>query len=146
MRLYRAYSTLERFTFGDEVFADVGVCWFTQRNGFPGAPDDLLQSCDGYSLGALQELFTQDEIGQLRAWLREHGGPELSVEQVRLPLPATAAGQMARCFSPNREGFLKLDTGLPFKVGGFFTLMEWDEVEQDFVRKRPIGDEHEIPF
>jgi hypothetical protein len=155
-KVYRVTSVIDRWPHRGARWNGVKVTWLTYRDQ-PIAPYRVLLAGDyddPYAQSLADELFTEEEATALARYLREAHGQDVTVTEVRLPMPTR---------SPEGDGFIGVsaipcggDTDqymlyrepgydLPFEVSGYYSI-DYGEQHLAQVRCRHAcdGTEHWI--
>lgn len=89
VRLFKAYSTVDEFLGQDRVTFN----WFAVGRSVPLLPyEQLIQDFDEtddeswYDKMFVDELLTMEEVGELKAYLRDRHAIEVQVEEISLPV------------------------------------------------------------
>jgi hypothetical protein len=131
VRLFSAHSLVDNFQGSDGVRLN----WVCLERENPVAPyetliegyNDLDERVRSYFEEFIRELFTEDEIRLLEAYLVETVGPELHIQEEPLPASSIFIPMPFRqvCFGKGR-GFHNLfgeaQYDLPFKAGAYYDL------------------------
>ncbi|MFC1707447.1 hypothetical protein ACFL59_11655 [Planctomycetota bacterium] len=110
-KLYRVWTAVDGFDFGDQVLRDFTVAWVAAKRSRPPRPH--AEAIEGWPLeadaeadqwqvvAALDQLFYESQANALEVFLRRNNDWESVLEEVGLPLP--------RSYRPIRGGTRKIE-------------------------------------
>ena len=154
--LYAAYSVAPALRKKDEVFENVKINWFVVDRAEPAIPYEYVLE-EYWTMSTIhradaeifvKELFTYEELQQLKIFLKEEKNLEMEFEEVKIPVVGNVKPWKHKSELPG-SGYYRLHTKdtyyLPFKVEGYYNIKYSDQQivpdNQKTVISRELGKE-----